>query len=278
MFDDSIDPTSVNTNSFVVLGDQHGPYTGTYAVMNNQIRFSPVLQYLPGEWITVNLTPGISSTGGASLTPHAFQLLTKTEGCTTFTFTDSGQLLMCVECNDLKLGDVDGDGDTDAAFADVAGPGTVFFNGGGGLFTDSGQMINFDTDGLDLGDIDGDSDLDMLFAQTGPNMVYINNGSGFFTDSGQLLGSAASRKVRLGDLDGNGDVDAAWANAANGPNTIYTNDGSGQFSNSGQLWGVAGMSQSRGLQTWETWGTTVIWTSLLSIQPARPTGSIPTTG
>ena len=68
--------------------------------------------------------------------------------------------------------------------------------------------------------------------------MWLNNGTGFFTDSGQALGTADSRGVSLGDLDGDGDLDAFVSNGVVGAgaftaNTVWWNDGTGVFTDSG---------------------------------------------
>ena len=60
-------------------------------------------------------------------------------------------------------------------------------------------------------------------------------GNGDFIDSGQDLGSASSRGVGLGDLNGDGDVDAFVVNS--GGNTVWLNDGTGMFTYNGQSLG-----------------------------------------
>jgi hypothetical protein len=64
-------------------------------------------------------------------------------------------------------------------------------------------------------------------------------GSGTFNDSLQRLGGSQSRRVSLGDLDGDGDLDAFTANGwwAQQANRVWLNDASGAFTDSGQALG-----------------------------------------
>lgn len=59
----------------IVSGDQHGLYSGQLSVISNQVTFMPDTDYLPGELLTVTLTAGIQSTGGAPLVPYTLQFL-----------------------------------------------------------------------------------------------------------------------------------------------------------------------------------------------------------
>ena len=143
-----------------------------------------------------------------------------------FLFVNSGQAL---GNNSLlvALGDLDGDGDLDAMFAN-SGPNTVWTNDGTGNFTNSGQELgNSDSLSVALGDLDGDGDLDaMVGNESQPNTVWTNDGNGTFSKTGQALGNSRSTSVALGDLDLDGDVDAMVANGAEirQPNTVWRNE------------------------------------------------------
>ncbi len=155
----------------------------------------------------------------------------------TGTLTDSGQALGSTQSNDATLGDFDGDGDLDIAFANKPA-NHLWLNDGLGTFTDSGQSLGTaDSLSVAVADLDGDGDLDLTYGNKGANSVWFNDGSGTFTDSGQSLGSAESRGVALGDYDGDGDLDVAYANKA--ASTVWLNDGTGNLADSGQALGTA---------------------------------------
>ena len=156
-------------------------------------------------------------------------------------FTDSGQLLGSFQSQHVALGDIDGDGDLDAAVANL-GLNTVWLNDGAGRFTDSGfRYSDKRSNATILVDMDEDGDLDLFVANTGLNHVFWNDSSGGamrFTDSGMRLGlehdggdGPSSRDVSFGDVDGDGDLDAFVVNAGS-----YSRGGVFPGSTQNSLW------------------------------------------
>ena len=171
--------------------------------------------------------------------------------------------LILVACNmfsttpitrDIALGDLDGDGDLDAFFANGESgsiqPNSVWINQGGGEFQDSGQSLSLsDTHAIALGDLDGDGDLDAI--EGGRGLIYTNNGYGRFTKIDETIKPIVGSYTRypaLGDLDQDGDLDiflAGCCSAASGrkndpwvippTSSVFLNDGIGNFSEAQSL-------------------------------------------
>ncbi len=133
-------------------------------------------------------------------------------------FTDSRQRLGDSVSQHATLGDVDGDGDLDAVFANsknYAEANEVWINNGHGVFTDSMQRLGNDaTSHVQLADLDGDFDLDLFAANwtKQPSNVWINRGDGHFEKSNDSLGQFAGSHVAMADYDRDGDMDAVLAN------------------------------------------------------------------
>jgi len=141
---------------------------------------------------------------------------------------------------DVALGDLDGDGDLDAYFANRflnSDPihDSIYLNDGLGNFTDSGQRIGLErSTGVELSDLDGDGDLDAVVSSREGVISYFNQGDGTFV-SGVEQTLPGGQHPALGDIDLDGDTDLIIAGS--GPTRVWANDGSGGFTDTGQLLG-----------------------------------------
>jgi len=158
-------------------------------------------------------------------------------------FIKSEQDLGLAETVQVGLGDLDGDGDLDAVFANpMKTASAVWLNDGFGGFVDTGQELTKYGHGVGLADLDGDGDLDALIVThqfSLPGRIYLNDGQGFFLDSGQDLGDShlSAVEVNLVDINGDGYVDAhvAYYDPGGLPDKVYLNAGDASFSDSGLL-------------------------------------------
>ena len=161
-----------------------------------------------------------------------------------FSLEKSSQVFGATETFQIGLGDLDGDGDLDAVFANMgANDSQVWLNDGTGQFVDTGQKLTRQGHGVGLGDLDGDGDLDVFITcahysgRGKPSRVYLNDGTGMFQESGQDIGDTelSGCGVNLIDVDGDGDLDAhvVYYEVEGEPDRVYLNDGQGEFTDSG---------------------------------------------
>ncbi len=135
----------------------------------------------------------------------------------------------------IALGDLDGDGDLDAVFANMHARSEVWINNGAGQFTNSYQNIGYEAHGVAIGDLDGDGDADLVLTPASDaeaSRIYINNGSGRFAPSSHALGdvSLPANSVEMLDVDGDGDLDiSVYYFATQRHCRLYLNDGEGNF-------------------------------------------------
>ena len=159
------------------------------------------------------------------------------------TFMESDQDLGLAETVQVCLGDLDGDGDLDAVFADpMKTASAVWLNDGFGGFVDTGQELTKYGHGVGLADLDGDGDLDAFIVThqfSLPSRIYLNDGKGSFQDSGQDLGDShfSAVEVNLVDINGDGFVDAhvVYYDPSGLPDKVNLNAGDARFSDSGLL-------------------------------------------
>ncbi|MCI0399097.1 MAG: VCBS repeat-containing protein, partial [Chloroflexi bacterium] len=174
------------------------------------------------------------------------------------TFVNSGQALGGETGNGVALGDLDGDGDTDAFVANDFSGGEanqVWFNGGDGFFTSGPTLGVTNGNGVALGDLDDDGDLDAVTAGPNPNQlaagqrnvglaggqvlqegggatrVWLNQGGvqggteGEFA-AGDSFGLFTSYGVDIGDVDNDNDRDVI---VVGNSNQVWLNNGSATF-------------------------------------------------
>jgi alpha-beta hydrolase superfamily lysophospholipase len=156
-------------------------------------------------------------------------------------------LPMKTESNAGVAGDIDGDGDSDLILSRNGARELVLLNDGKGRFEDASAAWMPDvvdiTQDLKLVDVDGDGDLDLLAGNEptndARNRLYINAGGRFVDESATRLPASTTReetrKLAVGDIDGDGDADLLFANVNfQRPDValsrLLVNDGRGRFS------------------------------------------------
>ena len=121
--------------------------------------------------------------------------------------------------DDIKLGDLDGDGDLDIAIPNHAGyddPTSIYLNDGSGAFTFSHDhcIVHGTPPWIALADMDDDGDLDLVgLHPVGLITVSLNHGDATFAEEEHywydLTLDLRGRGLEAGDLDGDGDIDLA---------------------------------------------------------------------
>jgi len=158
-------------------------------------------------------------------------------------FTNTNQQLGSGYNSGGAIGDIDGDGDIDAATASnfkEIGIKTFINNGKGNFLENNLAITTLNSLHLSLGDLDSDGDNDafVIYSDTRHqyfNGVWFNDGKGNFTESNQKFAVTPSINVCLGDVDNDSDLDAfvtggKWQTKE--VCTIWFNNGKGIFTDS----------------------------------------------
>lgn len=114
----------------------------------------------------------------------------------------------------VNLGDLDRDGDLDAAVARDLMPVLLLFNDGTAHFSETRELGPVaQARSIASADLDGDGDQDLVLVQRGEaNRYFLNDGQGNFGPDIELPGAWQTIQVAIGDVDADGRIDLAFSN------------------------------------------------------------------
>jgi len=253
IFNNPIDPLTVDASSFIVRREVSGPNNGTITIHsgNTEIRFTPATPFKNGEVVRVYATENIwNATENIRPFISQFTVITRpSEGIfasgTTYS-TEAKPLAVFVY--DL---DRDGDGDIVCANSSIGGAGasniSVLMNNGDGTFAPKVNYVVGIPSGcanpcdVHVHDLDGDGDGDIAVVNIcGVVSVLKNNGNGTF--GAPTLYSVAGHpdRIKVADLDGDGDgdiiVSGGGISGAGKPFfSVMLNNGDGTFGTPAQF-------------------------------------------
>ncbi|WP_197076643.1 FG-GAP-like repeat-containing protein [Hymenobacter terrenus] len=200
--------------------------------------------FKPGELLTVTVSAAVVGTSGAATAPYVYQFAAAATGGTGRFVTGAHVPVIGYDySSDVRVGDLDGDGDLDfvtssglyRSFQLIPGKINVRINDGTGNFTAAPDItVPQGPTSVALGDVDADGDLDVVSANYGGfggagNTVSIclNNGTGLFSSPSNIVVGPYPKRLVLGDIDGDSDLDLVIYGG-----TLFQvlfNNGSGNF-------------------------------------------------
>jgi len=145
-------------------------------------------------------------------------------------FVSNGQNLTSDNSWDVRLVDIDGDGDLDAYFGNK-----VWLNDGHGQFTKTDTSFGSGTY-TSFAELNGDGYIDVVCNDS----IFLNEGTSHFSFSKMLVSDIVMNCSVLTDTDNDGDFDIISCSATT--DRILMNDGKGNFTNTGKSLG--GWSQA----------------------------------
>ncbi len=243
-FDSIMDPATINSSTFRVFGRWSGPAAGLFQFEdgNRQVRFTPDEPFFAGEWITVSLSKGITTSNATPMAAgYSWNFWAKSDFSsivqsldTVFTVRDSGE--GHIQCYGAYAGDLNDDGYSDLTIInEISDDVRVALNDGTGSFSGfttypfSGNGVASPNEGADF---NGDGFIDLAVGATATDKlrILLGDGSGGFTSVVEYTGGLGMRGVTVMDIDGDGDDDICTSNISSNNITVFLNDGNGVFS------------------------------------------------
>ena len=234
-FDVDMDETTINDSAFVVNARSTGLHLGTitYDGPSKTATFDPLEDFDVGEVVTVVLTTGIQSSGGAPLDSSYVWCFTSEVNDGSGIFVPDSAYPAGDGPTSVFAADVDGDGDLDLATANLWSDNVsaLLNNGDGTYASHSVYPVGRLPRSVFAADLDGDGDLDLMTANEGSDdvSVLLNNVDGTFAPDSVYPVGGSLWSVFAADLDGDGDLDLATANRSSDDVSVLLNYGDGTF-------------------------------------------------
>ncbi len=240
-FDQTMDASSLDDQSFLVIGERHGPYLGTVTVTDlpnlKTATFTPSTPLAVGERIRAIVSTRVRSGSQVPVFPPFSWTFTTECEAGPIAFTKDSTYYAARLPFELYMTDVNRDGYDDFAVGYTpSGAGTlgVFTNVADGSLDYSVTTLLRTTAGprgIYCGDFDGDRfpDIALTTALDSTFNVFSNDGAGGFLDTTKYDSNLLAYNIYGADIDGDGDMDITTGNLQGPQVLIARNDGEGGF-------------------------------------------------
>ena len=155
------------------------------------------------------------------------------DGSDAFAAADFSPLIFGSDPAAIAVGDLDGDGISDAVVGLESRRAVAILQGrGNGRFRELGPLLPVDgkPDSVALGDVNGDSNVDVVVADNNATVLLGNGSGGFSVAAGSPFSVGFNPiTVALGDVDSDGSLDLVTANVASADVSVLLGDGAGGF-------------------------------------------------
>jgi len=235
-FDVELDESSLNDSTILVYGNYSGYKEGiiSYNPVGYEVTFDPLIDFFPGEIVTVILTTGIKSTTGATLENPVLWTFTIEATDGKGIFQEAEFVEVGVSAFRIRAADMDNNGAIDlisACHSTECSKLSVTLNSGLGQF---GSPIILSTTrpfGVVASDLNGDGLIDLAAANENEftATIFENIGDSTYANIGTYTVDNNPRYIEASDFNGDGKIDLVTGNSEGNSISVLLNTGDGNF-------------------------------------------------
>jgi hypothetical protein len=239
VFDQLLNPTTLDSTSFGVYGAQTGLHMGavTWDSATRTALLDPRQSFAAGEFVTAELTKGIAARNGVQFGGHSWQFATAIPSPSGGVFASAQSYPTAGNPRGMVAADFDRDGSVDIVTTGNS-PASVAFlknNGNGTFAAPAYTTVRTDPMALLALDVDMDGDIDLAVYHNEPGSSHLeilkNNGSGVFTVFATYAPAVLGQDITGADLDLDGDIDLVLTDGWGSQDNVHVmlNSGTGAF-------------------------------------------------
>jgi len=241
VFDQLLNPATLDSASFGVHGAQTGLHTGAvlWDSATRTAMLDPNQGFATGEFVTAELTKGIAARNGVQFSGYSWQFATSIPSPSGGAFGAAQSYSTAGNPRGMVAADFDADGDIDLATTGNS-PASIALlkNNGNGTFANPvyTNLNNGDPIAVFAADLDMDGDMDLAVYHNEPGSSHLdilkNNGSGVFTLAATYAPAILGQDITGADLDLDGDIDLILTDGWGSQDNVHVmlNNGAGTFS------------------------------------------------
>jgi parallel beta-helix repeat protein len=241
VFDQLLDPATLDSASFGVQGAQTGLHRGAilWDSATRTARLVPRQSFAPGEFVTADLTKGIAARNGVQFGGNSWQFASGVPSPSGGAFAAAQSYPTAGNPRGMVAADFDRDGNIDLVTTGNS-PACVAFlkNNGDGTFANPvhTDLSNSDPIAVFAADLDNDGDIDLAVFHNEPGSSHLeilkNNGAGSFTVTATYAPAVLGQDITGADLNLDGSIDLILTDGWGAQNNVdvMLNNGDGTFS------------------------------------------------